>query len=176
MRGERKFFYNSRSKGVNMKMRCKKAKKQISLALDSRLPADGFQELHAHLHGCPACRNWQKEQQGLLVLMKTAPALPQLSAGFYAALQEKINKPLHSGGDTSFLPFPFRPVLLRAAMFLLLLFSVLAGFVLSGRLDAPGAQAVAADFNQAMNLDAFADLPVGSFGAVYERLLQGGLQ
>jgi len=159
-----------------MKMQCKKARKNISLALDSRLQSAGFEELQAHLHGCPACQDWQKEQQGLLELMKTAPALPQLSAGFYAVLREKINEPLRAVDYTAFLSSPLRPVLLRAAMFLLLIFSVLAGFFLSGRLDAPSVQSVAADFNQAMNLDAFADLPAGSFGAVYERLLQGGLQ
>jgi ubiquinone biosynthesis protein Coq4 len=50
------------------------------------------------------------------------------------------------------------------------------GFFLGGRLEAPAVKAAAAAFNQAMNLDAFADLPADSFGAVYDRLLQGEIQ
>ena len=50
------------------------------------------------------------------------------------------------------------------------------GFFLGGRLDAPAADAAAAVFNQTMNLNAYADMPAESFGAVYDRLLQGELQ
>ncbi len=40
----------------------------------------------------------------------------------------------------------------------------------------PRPSPTSAAFSQAMNLDIFADLPADSFGAVYDRLLQGNVQ
>jgi len=158
-----------------MKMRCKKARKNISLAMDSRLEPVVLEQLQTHLHVCPACRNWQQEQSWLLDLIKTPQAI-QPSPGFYAGLQDKINvtqtRPRLFAFSTAF----FRPVLLRAAMFLVLIFSALFGFILGGRLEAPAAGADTAVFNQTMNLNAFADLPADSFGAVYDLVLQGELK
>ena len=159
-----------------MKMHCKKARKNISLALDLRLQPGASERLQAHLAICPACREWQQEQKWLLELMKTPPPAAQPSANFYAGLRERIDD---SRGLRRFFilsPSSFRPALLRAAMALILVLSALLGFFVSGRLEAPAADRVVADFSQTMNLDAFADLPAESFGAVYDRLLQGGLQ
>ena len=154
-----------------MKMQCKKARKNISLALDSRLQPDAWAGLHAHLDGCQACRDWQKGQAGLLALMKSPLPAPEPSGNFCAVLLGRIDRP-HQQRWIRFAPLAFRPVLLRAAMLLILIFSAWLSFSLSGRLDAPAADA-AAVFRETMNLEAFADLPAESFGAVYEGLLQG---
>lgn len=163
------------SNGVDMKMRCKKARKNISLAMDFRLDAGGLEQLQAHLRACPSCRSWQQEQIRLLDLIQT-PRAPQPSPGFFAGLQDRIDE---SGARSRFFvfsPASFRPALLRAAMILLLMLSTAAGFFLGGPLLDPAPESQAAAFNQTLNLDAFADLPVDSFGAVYDRLLQGELE
>jgi anti-sigma factor RsiW len=157
-------------------MRCKKARKKISLALDSRLSPACSDELRSHLRDCAACRRWQSEQSAVLQWMQDAPVLDrQPSPAFQARLQQRINTPGRPGYRAAFSPVLSRP-LLRAAMLMLLIFSAVAGFLLSGRLDARAGQSGAAEFSRAMNLDAFADLPAGSFGAVYEGLLQEGLK
>jgi predicted anti-sigma-YlaC factor YlaD len=159
-----------------MKMVCKKARKNISLAMDLRLQPAALESLQGHLDVCPACRDWQKEQGWLIDLLKTAQALPQPSPYFYAVLRDKIKKPHMRTGLFTFSPSPFRPAMLGAAVVLILIFSTFLGFFLDKRLDAPAADTAAAVFNQTMNLNAYADMPAESFGAVYERLLQGELQ
>ena len=159
-----------------MKMRCKKARKNISLALDSRLEPAVLEQLQTHLHVCPFCRNWQQEQSWLLDLIKTPQALQQPSPGFYAVLRDKINESQARPKLFAFSPNFFSPALLQAAMFLVLIFSTLLGFFLGDRLDTPATETAAAVFNQTMNLNAYADMPADSFGAVYDRLLQGELQ
>ncbi|MCX6554691.1 MAG: zf-HC2 domain-containing protein [Candidatus Aminicenantes bacterium] len=159
-------------------MRCKKARKNISLAIDSRLQPAVLERLQAHMRACPACRNWQDEQFWLLDLIKIPQALPQPSPAFYAVLQDKINESQARKRLFALYPTSFRPAMLRAAIFLLFVFSALFGLFLGGRLDtaAPGADASLSAFSQALNLETFADLPADSFGAVYERLLQGELR
>ena len=159
-----------------MKMRCVKARKNISLALDSRLQQAAMETLQAHLDVCTDCRNWQKDQT-LLVEQMTAPrALPQLSPGFHDVLRDKINEPHRRTEFFTFSPSQFRPALLRAAMLLIMIFSALLGYLLGDRPQPPADDPAEIVFNRTMNLDAFADLPAESFGAVYERLLQGDLQ
>ena len=58
-------------------------------------------------------------------------------------------------------------------MLLLFVFSALFGFFPGRPTGSQPPAPQAAAFSQALNLDAFADLPGDSFGAVYERLLQG---
>jgi hypothetical protein len=159
-----------------MKMRCKKARKNISLAMDGRLETAAQEILHSHLDLCQSCRSWQEEQSWLLDLIKTPQVIQQPSLGFYAGLQDKIKESQARPRLFLFSPDFFRPAMLRMAMFLVLIFSALMGFFLSGRLDTPAAENAAAVFNQTMNLNAYADMPAESFGAVYERLLQGELQ
>ena len=158
-----------------MKMRCKKARKNISLALDKRLGPIIQEKLQAHLRSCPACQNWNRQQLWLREQIK-APEMIQPSPWFFAHLQNEINKAAARPRFFSFNPAAFQPNLLRAAMFLVLVFSALLGFFLSGRLDAPATETTAAVFNQTMNLNAYADMPAESFGAIYESLLQGDLQ
>lgn len=154
-----------------MKMHCKKAMKSISLALDSRLPATDLARLQDHLDACPACRDWQKNQAWLQAVMRTPSANMQPSSGFQAAVLARINKP---GRQGLFGPVPaFRPLLLRTAMVMIMIFSALLGFFLGSRLDAPAGDPALMAFNRALNLDLYADLPAESFGAVYERLLEG---
>jgi hypothetical protein len=156
-----------------MKMQCKKARKNISLAMDSRLQTAAMEKLQVHLDGCPACRQWQGDQVWLAGLMKTQQAAPRLSPGFYAVLRDRINRPHMPTGLFAFPPASFKPAMLRAAMFLILVFSALIGFILGSRLDAPSAENAMTVFNRTMNLNAYADMPAESFGAVYENLLQG---
>jgi predicted anti-sigma-YlaC factor YlaD len=158
-----------------MNMRCQKAKKNISLALDKRLGPAVQEKLQAHLHSCPSCQNWKRQQLWLREQIKVQ-AMIQPSPAFFAQIQNMIDKATTRPRLFSFDPAVFRPALLRAAMFLVLIFSALVGFFLSGRLDAPAAETAAAVFNQNMNLNAFADMPADSFGAVYDRLLQGEIQ
>ena len=158
-----------------MKMGCKKARKNISLAMDARLEPAILEQLQTHLRACPSCLNWQQEQSWLLDLIKTPQAI-QPSPGFYAGLQDKINESQARTRLFALSPTFFRPAMLRAAIFLVLILSALLGFFLGSRLDTPAAETAAAVFNQTMNLNAYDDMPADSFGAVYERLLQGELQ
>ena len=166
----------ARSKGVKMKMHCRKARKNISLAMDDRLAPPARQALDGHLQACPACRAWQQEQSRFADLLRAAPGslpppgfMPPCASGW-------IRTPARRPSSRHFRAFPSGRRWLRAAMVLLLAFSAALGFLLSGRLDAPAAKSDAAAFSQAMNLDVFADLPADSFGAVYDRLLQGNVQ
>jgi anti-sigma factor RsiW len=158
-----------------MKMRCSLARKNISLAMDGRLAPPARQALNGHLQTCPACRAWQQEQSQLAVLLNAAPEVRPTS-GFYAALRERLDSAPAWRRPFAFPGLFIQPVLLRAAMVLLLVFSAALGFILGGRLEAPAADTDVAVFSRTMNLDTFADLPDDSFGAVYGRLLQGELQ
>ena len=163
------------SKGVDMKMRCQKARKFISLAMDGRLEPAAGTGLAAHLDGCPACREWQQEQSWLLELVGTAQVLIPGNE-FHARVMERIaaasRRPLVFDLSGAF----FRPALLRAAMVLLLVVSAAMGFFLGAPLLDPAPDTRAAAFNRTLNLDAFADLPADSFGAVYDRLLRGEIR
>jgi predicted anti-sigma-YlaC factor YlaD len=163
------------SNEVNMKMRCQIASKNISLAMDGRLEQAATEALAEHLRACPSCREWQQEQSWLRDLVR-APQEVAPSPGFPAGLMARIAAAPRRRPFFAFSLPVFRPVLLRAAMLFLIVFSALLGFFLSGRLEAPAASADMAAFSQTMNLDAFADAPAGSFAAVYDRLLQGELQ
>jgi len=158
-----------------MKMDCKKARKKISLAVDGRLETAARESLQGHLDLCQSCRNWQQEQSFIQELFSAREVL-EPGPGFYQKLQMKIDSSSLAGRFFFINPAVFRPALLRAAIFLVLIFSALLGFFLSGRLDAPATETAAAVFNQTMNLNAYDDMPADSFGAVYERLLQGELQ
>jgi hypothetical protein len=169
---ERKFFQGTLSKGVDMKMRCKKARKRISLALDGRLKKARTENLQGHLSLCPSCRNWQQEQlffKGLPSFQKVLEPGP----GFYQKLKMKIDGSPAPNRSFYFDRSVFQPILLRAAMLLLMILSALFGFSLGTRLDVPGVGDSTMVFNQALNMEAFADAPAESFGAVYEHLLQG---
>jgi len=156
-------------------MRCRIARKNISLAMDDRLAPAAQTGLQEHLRACPSCQEWQEEQSWLRDLVRTKEAI-EPSPGFYAGVMAQVAAaPRRTRFYTLSLLF-YRPMVLRAAMALLLVFSAALGFLLGGRLDAPAAEGDAAAFSQAMNLDAFADLPADSFGSVYDRLLQGNIQ
>jgi predicted anti-sigma-YlaC factor YlaD len=163
------------SKGVDMKMRCQKARKFISLAMDGRLEGAAGKELAAHLDGCPACRAWQQEQSWLLDLVRTPHAMAP-SRDFHAKVMARIATSSRRSPIFDLSRLFFRPVVLRAAMVLLLVGSAAMGFFLGAPLLDSAPDARAAAFNQTLNLDAFADLPADSFGAVYDRLLQGEIQ
>lgn len=163
------------SKGVDMKMHCQKAEKFISLALDQRLEPAAMSELAAHLQGCPACRERQQEQAWLLDLLRTPHALAP-GHDFHARVLERIAASPRRPLDLDLAGFFFRPLLLRAAMVLLLVVSAAMGFFLGAPLLDPAPDTRAAAFSRTLNLDAFADLPADSFGAVYDRLLQGEIQ
>jgi predicted anti-sigma-YlaC factor YlaD len=158
-----------------MKMRCQKARKSMSLAMDNRLAPASRQELRNHLQACPACRKWQLEQSRLQEAVRDLPVL-EPSPFFRTGLRARIAAAAARPPRFALSPVFSRPAILRAAMFLAFLSSALLGFFLGNRLESPVRDADAAAFKQAMNLDAFADQPVDSFGAVYERLLQGELQ
>jgi anti-sigma factor RsiW len=158
-----------------MKIHCRKAQKNISLAVDGRLPPAAEEKLQAHLRGCPSCREWNLRQLWLREQLQV-PETIQPSPGFLAALQNKIDQTASRPQSFFFLPAAFRPLLLRAAMLLVLVFSALLGYYLGGSPDNPAANADAEVFSQTMNLNAFSDLPADSYGAVYGRLLQGDPQ
>jgi predicted anti-sigma-YlaC factor YlaD len=161
------------SKGV--KMNCRKAEKNISLALDGRLSTAMQEELQAHLRDCPSCREWNRRQLRLLQQIQ-AREMIQPSPGFLAALQNKVGQAAARPQLFLFHPAAFRPLLLRAAMLLVLVFSALLGYYLGGSPDSPAVNADAEVFSQTLNLNAFSDLPADSYGAVYGRLLQGDPQ
>jgi len=156
-------------------MRCKKARKFISLAMDGRLAPSSGPALGNHLDACPECREWQLEQSWLQEGVRGLPVL-EPAPGFRTSLLAKIAAASARPRRLALSSLSARPILLRAAMFLVLVSSTLLGFFLSNRLEAPAPDAAAAAFSQAMNLDAFADAPSDSFAAVYDRLLQGELQ
>jgi predicted anti-sigma-YlaC factor YlaD len=158
-----------------MKMRCQKARKFISLAMDGRLERAAGKELAAHLDGCPACREWQQEQSWLLDLVGT-PQVMAASRDFHAGVMSRIAASSQRPPIFDLSRLLFRPVMLRAAMVLLLVVSAAMGFFLGAPLLDPGPDTRAAAFNRTLNLDAFADLPADSFGAVYDRLLRGEIR
>jgi len=158
-----------------MKMRCKKARKYVSLAMDKRLEPGADQALGDHLHACPLCRAWQQKQFWLQELVQAPPAIAP-DQRFHAGVMERIAASSRPARFFVFSPACFRPAVLRAALVLLLVFSAALGFFLGGPLLDPAPDSQATAFNQTLNLDAFADLPGNSFGAVYDRLLQGELQ
>jgi anti-sigma factor RsiW len=158
-----------------MKMRCRVARKKISLAMDDRLAPPARLALGGHLRACPACSAWQQEQSQLADLLRAAPEI-RPAPGFHAALRDRMDPAPARRRPLAFPGLFFRPALLRAAMLLVLIFAATLGFFLSGRLDEPAADTAVAVFSRTMNLDTFADLPDDSFGAVYGRLLQGEFQ
>jgi predicted anti-sigma-YlaC factor YlaD len=170
---ERKFFANALSKGVVIKMNCKEVRKKISLSLDGRLEKAKIEIVQGHLDHCPSCRNWQQEQSALQGMFSTQEAI-EPSPGFYRKLQMKIDNSSPPSRFFFINPTIFRPVLLRAAMLLIMIFAALAGYSIGNRLDVPVTETAAAVFSQTINLNAYADLPAESFGAVYDHLLQGG--
>ncbi len=155
-------------------MRCVKARKTISLAMDDRLAPAVRAGLQDHLQACSSCREWQQEQSWLRDLVRTNQTIAP-SPGFYAGVMAQVAAAPRRPRLSAFSSLFHRPLVLRAAMLLLLAFSALLGFSLSGRIEAPTVAASTA-FNQTLNLDAFADQPGDSFGGVYGRLLQGELQ
>jgi predicted anti-sigma-YlaC factor YlaD len=151
-------------------MRCRQAKRSVCLALDGRLSQAARPRLQAHLEGCPSCREWQQAQAWLRSRLQHLEA-PAPAPGFQAAVQARVA----AAGARRRRALPpltlLRPALLRAAAILVLALSALLGYALSSRLERPSPATVAAAFDRALNLDAFADLPGGSFAAVHERLL-----
>ena len=158
-----------------MKMDCKKARKKISLALDKRLETAARENLQSHLDHCQSCRNWRQDQAFIQELFSTQEVI-EPGPGFYQRLHMKIDSSSTPARFFFINPTMFRPILVRAAMVLIMIFAALVGFSLGNRLDAPATETAAAIFNQTMNLNAYADMPAESFGAVYDRLLQGDLQ
>jgi hypothetical protein len=156
-------------------MRCQKARKFISLALDERLKPSASDSLAAHLRACDSCSAWRQEQSWLIDLLQTPQAIAP-GPGFHAGLMARVAASAAANRFFS-LPRAFsRPAVLRAAMVLLLVFSAALGFFLGAPLLDPAPDTRVAAFSRTLNLDAFADLPAGSFGAVYDRLLQGEAQ
>jgi hypothetical protein len=158
-----------------MKMRCMTARKSISLAMDNRLDLSARKALREHLQVCPDCLGWQQEQSQIADLLRSAPEV-HCAPGFYGALRDRLDLSPARRRPFVFSTLFFRPAFVRAAMLLLLVLSTALGFFLGGRLEAPVIESDSAAFSRAMNLDAFADLPGDSFGAVYDRLLQGEIQ
>jgi hypothetical protein len=143
--------------------------------MDSRLGPDVLAGLQTHLQACPSCQNWNEEQLWLREQTK-APEMMQASPAFFVKIQNKIAESAVRPRWFAIDPTAFRPAMLRTAMLFILIFSALLGFFLGNSLDAPAPETAAAVFSQTMNLNAYADMPAESFGAVYERLLQGELQ
>jgi len=151
-------------------MRCQKARKSVSLALDKRLFPAWQEKLDAHVRACSSCRSWRDEQSRLQRLIAMPPALDP-GPGLTAAVMARIAAASPGRVVSPTLSLP--PALLRVAALLLFAFSAAFGLFLGSRLEGSPASAGAAAFSQALNLEAFADLPDDSFGAVYERLLLG---
>ncbi len=156
-------------------MRCQKARKFISLAMDERLTPARHEKLDAHLHSCSPCREWREEQTWLGRLIAAPPAVDP-GPGLREAVMARIAKASPRKGLIVFPTLSLTPALLRAAALLVFVFSALFGLVLGAHLEDRAMANGAAAFSQALNLEAFADLPDDSFGAVYERLLQGEIQ
>jgi len=164
-------------------MRCQKARRYGSLAMDDRLCPALQEKLAAHLQSCSSCREWQEEQSWLQGLIAAPPALAP-GSNLQEAVMARVAAAASRGGAAAsprrgFIAFPtlfLPPALLRAAALLLFVFSALFGLFLGARLENSAPANGTAAFSQALNLEAFADLPGDSFGAVYERLLQGEIQ
>lgn len=156
-------------------MRCQKARKRLSLALDNRLSPARQEKLDAHLRACSYCRGWREEQSRLQRLIALPPALDP-GPGLKAAVMARIAAATPPRSAIAFPILSLPPALLRAAALLLFAFSAAFGLFLGSRLEGGPAANGAAAFSQTLNLEAFADLPGDSFGAVYERLLLGDIQ
>lgn len=153
-------------------MRCTQAKRYVSLAQDGRLSPAAQARLQAHLGRCPSCREWRDEQDWLRGRLHRLEA-PASAPGFQAAVMARVAAAGARRRGRALPPLTLlRPALLRAAAVLALAVSALLGYAIGGRLDRPSPATVAAAFGQALNLDAFADLPGGSLGAVHEGLLR----
>ncbi|MBN2345427.1 MAG: zf-HC2 domain-containing protein [Candidatus Aminicenantes bacterium] len=158
-----------------MKMRCVKARKSVSRELDGRLAPAARAALQEHLRSCASCREWREEQSWLRHLLATPrPCAPR--PGFHDAVMARIASAPRRSRFSAF-PSPFlRPALLRAAAILAFTVSALFGYILGARLESAEPLSAAAAVGQTLNLNTFADMPGDSFGAVYERLLQGELR
>ncbi len=158
-------------------MRCQNARKRASLALDNRLSPELQEQLEAHLRSCSSCRGWRQAQSRLQRLIALPPALDlDPGPGLNAAVMARIAAAAPRRSWVAFPALQLPVALLRAAALLLFAFSAAFGLFLGSRLEGGSAANGAAAFSQALNLEAFADLPGDSFGAVYERLLQGDIQ
>jgi hypothetical protein len=145
------------------------------LAMDDRLSPALQEKLAAHLQSCSSCREWQEEQSWLQRLVAASPAL-EPGPGLQAAVTARVASASARGGLLAFPAVFVSPALLRAAALLVFVFSALFGLFLGARLESGVPANGTAALSQALNLDAFADLPGDSFGAVYERLLQGEIR
>ncbi|MCU0236459.1 MAG: hypothetical protein MUC72_05160 [Acidobacteria bacterium] len=143
--------------------------------MDHRPERYAAKGLAAHLDGCPACREWRREQSWLRDLIKPPQDLAP-GHGFHAGVMARIAASSRRPPVFDLSSVFFRPAMLRAAMVLLLVVSAAMGFFLGAPLLDPAPDTRAAAFSRTLNLDAFADLPADSFGAVYDRLLQGEIQ
>lgn len=72
-------------------MRCHKAERWMSLALDGRLDARSKGRLDDHLKACPSCRRAQAEYRSVTALLRNgAEAVPR--PGFWSRLEPRLRE------------------------------------------------------------------------------------
>jgi len=154
-------------------MRCQKAKKMISLYIDSEMRGVAAEDLLVHINACAKCR---KEMEFMSKTMKNLPVSQTLrvSPYFFAGVREKIIQ----GKKESpvFFPLNLKPAFLGISLFsIIIIFSALTGIFLGETYwtQATNSELSLEEAKSSFNLGVFEDIPDGSLGDFHNEILGG---
>jgi len=156
-------------------MNCKKAKRFISLCLDSELAEKDREELSEHIRSCPECRG---EMEFMSQVLRELPAPQELASSPY--FFSKVKAGISGGRRPQFFLFPFRfkPALFSAGLlFIIIATSLFAGIFLgSNYLTQAGnsEQYASEEAGALFSLGVFENSPDGSLGNFHSELMGGG--
>lgn len=78
-------------------MRCRRAEKRLSLALDGKLSPGRASDLEAHLAGCPSCRTYRRRLE-LIQRAASAGVETDVPPGYWDGLSARVRAGLEPAG------------------------------------------------------------------------------